>query len=185
MNEGCLEAVEKGEADAASNDLINLRLMRKSSRRPDRYRIVDIGDRFEPKPYGVAIKKGDQVLVGLLNEAIESLQATGDIEKALERSMGDKEFLEDILQEFVKGMPEQIEALETAVSGGDGESIAQQAHTMKGASANLGADEMAAIALKLEQMGKESDLKGARRAIDELGKELQRIKDFAAGGIYT
>ncbi len=108
-----------------------------------------------------------------------------DIEKALERSMGDKEFLEEILQEFVSSMPQQLEALETAVTGGDGESIAHQAHTMKGASANLGADDMAAIALKLEQMGKESDLSGARQAIDELGKELQRLKDFSAGGIYT
>ncbi len=54
---------------------------------------------------------------------------------------------------------------------------------MKGASANLGADDMATIALKLEQMGKESDLNGARTAIDKLGKELQRLKDFVAGGI--
>ena len=108
-----------------------------------------------------------------------------DIEKALERSMGDKEFLEEILKEFVSGLPEQLEALETAVTGGDGESIAHQAHTMKGASANLGANDMAAAALKLEQMGKESNLNGAREAIDALGKELQRLKDFTAGGIYT
>ena len=31
-----------------------------------------------------------------------------DIEKALERSMGDKEFLEEILQEFVRSMPQQL-----------------------------------------------------------------------------
>ena len=92
--------------------------------------------------------------------------------------------MEEILKEFVSGLPQQLEALETAVTGGDGESIARQAHTMKGASANLGADEMSAIALKLEQMGKESDLNGARRAIDELGKEMQRLEDFTAGGIY-
>jgi polar amino acid transport system substrate-binding protein len=84
LNKECLDAVEKGQADAASNDLINLQLMQMSSGRPDRYRIVDFGDRFEPKPYGVAVKKGNQVLVAVLNQAIENLKANGDIDRILE-----------------------------------------------------------------------------------------------------
>ncbi len=87
LNAGCLEAVAKGEADAASNDLINLKLMQKNSGQPDRYKIVDIGDRFEPKPYGIAVKKGSQSFVDLLNKVIESLKANGDIDKVLEENI--------------------------------------------------------------------------------------------------
>jgi len=87
LNAGCLEAVAKGEADAASNDLINLTLMRKDSDHPDQYAIIDIGDRFDPKPYGIAVKKGNQSLVDLLNKAVESLKANGKIDTMLDENI--------------------------------------------------------------------------------------------------
>ncbi len=87
LNDECLEAVEKGEADAASNDLINLRLMQKGSDRPDQYTIIDTGDRFDQKPYGVAVKKGNKSLVDLLNKAIETLKANGDIDRLLDDNL--------------------------------------------------------------------------------------------------
>ena len=87
LNAGCLDAVAKGNADAASNDLINLELMRRRAKRPDRYRIIDIGDRFDPKPYGVAVKKGNHALVALLNAAIESLKTSGEIDRLLNESL--------------------------------------------------------------------------------------------------
>lgn len=80
---GCLEAVAKGEADAVSNDLINLMLMQKNSGRPDQYEIIDIGDQFDEKLFGVAVKKGSASLVDLLNRAIESLKASGEIDRLL------------------------------------------------------------------------------------------------------
>jgi ABC-type amino acid transport substrate-binding protein len=65
----CLEAVAKSEGDVASNDLINLTLLRKVWPSPSQYEIIDIGDRFPPKPFAVAVKKGHQSLVELLNQA--------------------------------------------------------------------------------------------------------------------
>ncbi|MFL9829054.1 transporter substrate-binding domain-containing protein, partial [Rhodoplanes sp. SY1] len=67
LSAGNVEAVAKGEADAASNDLINLTLMQRGADRPDRYEIIDIGDRFDPKPFGVAVKKGRPTLVARLD----------------------------------------------------------------------------------------------------------------------
>ena len=83
LSAGNLEAVAKGEADAASNDLINLTLLQKGAAHPDQYEIIDIGDKFEPKPFGIAVKKGNQALVDLLNQAIESLKTNNEIEKLL------------------------------------------------------------------------------------------------------
>jgi len=84
---GNLEAVAKGEADAASNDLINLTMMLRASDHPERYEIIDIGDRFDEKPFGVAVKKGRQSLVGLLNQAITALKASGEIDRLLKVNM--------------------------------------------------------------------------------------------------
>ena len=77
----------KGEADAASNDLINLTLLQKGAAHPDQYEIIDIGDKFEPKPFGVAVKKGNQALVDLLNQAIESLKTNREIERLLHEAI--------------------------------------------------------------------------------------------------
>ncbi|NVO17889.1 MAG: transporter substrate-binding domain-containing protein [Rhodoplanes sp.] len=84
---GNLEAVARGEADAASNDMINLTLMRKRAEHPDHYEIIDIGDRFDPKPFGVAVKKSRPALAARLNEAIESLKARGEIKDLLDAAL--------------------------------------------------------------------------------------------------
>ena len=83
---GNLEAVAKGEADAASNDMINLTMMERACDRPDLYEIIDIGDRFDEKPFGVAVKKGSHSFVDLLNRAIEALKAAGEIERLLNKN---------------------------------------------------------------------------------------------------
>ena len=87
LNAGLLEAVEKGEADAASSDLINLMLMRKYAAHPEQFDIIDIGDRFPEKPYGVAVKKGQWAFVAALNGAIESLKQHGEIDRLLHRNI--------------------------------------------------------------------------------------------------
>jgi len=83
---GNLEAVAKGEADAASNDMINLTMMERACDRPDLYEIIDIGDRFDKKPFGVAVKKGSHSFVDLLNRAIEALKGSGEIERLLNKN---------------------------------------------------------------------------------------------------
>jgi polar amino acid transport system substrate-binding protein len=89
LSAGNLEAVAKGEADAASNDLINLTMLQKGADDPDQYEIVDIGDRFEQKPFGVAVKKGSHALLGRLNQAIESLKVNNEIERLLNDAIAD------------------------------------------------------------------------------------------------
>lgn len=87
LSAGNLEAVARGEADAASNDLINLTLLQKGAAHPDKYEIIDIGDKFEPKPFGIAVKKGDHALVDLLNQAIEILKTNKEIERLLHEAI--------------------------------------------------------------------------------------------------
>ena len=84
---GGLEAVAEGRADAASNDLINLTMMQKGCGRPDQFELIDLGDRFDAKPFGVAVKKGRQSFVDLLNQAIASLAAAGEIDRLMTQNV--------------------------------------------------------------------------------------------------
>lgn len=84
---GNLEAVANGEADAASNDMINLTMMHRASDHPERYEIIDIGDRFDKKPFGVAVKKGNHPFIDLLNRAVEALKAAGEIDRLFNKNL--------------------------------------------------------------------------------------------------
>ncbi|GJE44214.1 transporter substrate-binding domain-containing protein [Methylobacterium soli] len=87
LSAGNLDAIDKGEADAASNDMINLTMLRAGSAHPERYSIIDIGDRFDPKPFGMAVKKGDRTLLCFLDQAIESLKVYGKIDRMLDNAL--------------------------------------------------------------------------------------------------
>lgn len=82
-----LEAVADGTADAASNDNINLLLMRKHSTDPERFEILDIGDHFDPKPFGIAVRKGNRILVDALNRTIARFEADGRLKNLLARAL--------------------------------------------------------------------------------------------------
>jgi|APTNR8051073442_1049403.scaffolds.fasta_scaffold03060_8 putative glutamine transport system substrate-binding protein len=84
---GGVQAVVKGEADAASNDDINLHRMHKNLAHPEEFEVIDIGDHFDPKPFGIAVKKGNQELVNALNTIIEKLDADGKIAKLARESI--------------------------------------------------------------------------------------------------
>jgi ABC-type amino acid transport substrate-binding protein len=87
LSAGNLEAVDMDEADAASNDMINLTMLQRAAAHPEQYVIIDIGDRFEPKPFGMAVRKGNHTLVELLNQTIESLKANNRITRLLEDAL--------------------------------------------------------------------------------------------------
>lgn len=88
MEAGGVEAVVKGGADAASNDDINLKRMHKSLAHPEDYEVIDIGDHFDEKPFGIAVKKGNRELVEFLNKTITKLDASGRIKQFADKSMG-------------------------------------------------------------------------------------------------
>ena len=87
LSAGNLAAVEAGEADAASNDMINLTMLRMGSGRPDDFTIIDIGARFDPKPFAIAVRKGSPGFVGLLDKAIGELTDDGTIQALLDAAL--------------------------------------------------------------------------------------------------
>lgn len=84
---GTFEAVVKGEADAAVSDFINLELLRKASGTPGQYDLIDLSKMFAPKPWAIAVEKGNRLLLDRLNKAIESLKSNGDIDRLLSEAI--------------------------------------------------------------------------------------------------
>ncbi len=105
-----------------------------------------------------------------------------NLNSALERCAGDKEFLNEMLIEFLELASGQIDELKQAIESNDAETLAKVAHSVKGASANLGAEKLSETALKLEKCGKEAQLQEAEKLLNELNNQIKELDEFVKSG---
>jgi two-component system sensor histidine kinase/response regulator len=101
-----------------------------------------------------------------------------DIQIALDRLAGDKELLEEMLEEFIHYAPEQLGKLVEDMKRGDAKAVEAGAHSIKGGAGNLSANAIANLALKLELLGGKGDLAGARTLVDNLRNEFKRLEEY-------
>ena len=85
---------------------------------------------------------------------------------------GDREAVAEILAEFAADAPRQAAAVRDAVAGGDAELVRRCAHTLKGASANVGAGALREVARRLEQAAAAGDLTAAAALVASLQATL-------------
>jgi signal transduction histidine kinase len=89
---------------------------------------------------------------------------------------GDLEAVKTMVEIYRSSRGVQIEAIERAVGAHDGEALRDAAHTLKGSLYSIAAKPAAAVALRLEMLGRKSELEGAPRALDDLRAELDRLE---------
>ncbi|GEM_PF-1078273 len=95
--------------------------------------------------------------------------------EALQR-MGDKEFLADLLQDFVQ-MPElDMEALSASISSSDFNQVEHMAHTLKGASGNLALTAIYQISTVLDDAAKHRNLDLINECFTALKREVERFR---------
>ena len=94
----------------------------------------------------------------------------------LEQLCGDIELARNIVRTFLADLPKRLEAIKGHLRSRDAKSIANQAHTIKGAASAVSAEALAKSALALELAGKAGDLEDARRIFATLQEEFSRLK---------
>ncbi len=106
---------------------------------------------------------------------------TVDREAALERLGGDAELLLETIQSFLEVAAELLGEIREAIASGDPKKTALLAHSVKGIAATLEARKLVAEARRLEVLGSEGDLVGARAAMagfeSELGAVLAALRE--------
>ncbi|MFH0729996.1 MAG: Hpt domain-containing protein [Pseudomonadota bacterium] len=76
---------------------------------------------------------------------------------------------------FMEDIPRQIAALKGYLKAADASGAERQAHTIKGASANVGGDALAAVAFKMEIAGKAGDLGAVKARMAEMEAQFDRL----------
>ena len=103
-----------------------------------------------------------------------------DMAEILERAGGDMELVMDVAGLFLDECPELLSEMQEAIAQRDSRTLERAAHTLKGSAANLAAKSVSGAALKLEIMGRDSDMTHAEEAYELLKEEVQRLKPVLA-----
>ena len=98
----------------------------------------------------------------------------------LERLGGREEMLGRFIGMFSKNVSGYMELLHSAIELGDGEQIRIQAHTIKGAAANIAAHRVRESAFVLEKCGREGKLDGAAALFEQLTKEIEEFQQMTS-----
>jgi two-component system sensor histidine kinase/response regulator len=90
---------------------------------------------------------------------------------------GDRDAAAEITAEFLKDAPLQVAAFHEAVVAGDAARARRQAHTLKGASANVGAEALRAAAYAAELAYADGPSQEAAGLAERLDTELRRLQE--------
>lgn len=103
-----------------------------------------------------------------------------DWDGLLQRLMGDEDFAKEIIDDFLKQIPDNLFALKDALNKKDLRLVKREAHTIKGASGNVGALALQKIAEQIEISGEEKDLVKAGSFVKELDTQWKILKNKLA-----
>jgi HPt (histidine-containing phosphotransfer) domain-containing protein len=88
---------------------------------------------------------------------------------------GDGELMGILAREYESDSTLQLAAMQRALADADTEIFVRSAHTLKGASANLGAAPLAELCARLEQLGRTGALDGAVSLVEAATTELDHV----------
>jgi CheY-like chemotaxis protein/HPt (histidine-containing phosphotransfer) domain-containing protein len=95
----------------------------------------------------------------------------------LARLMDDEDLALTVVDGFLEDVPRQIGALRSYLDAGDVEGSIRQAHTIKGASANVGGELLRAAAFDMEKAAQTGDLSAVRARLPDLQARFARLKE--------
>lgn len=82
----------------------------------------------------------------------------------------------DLVPGFLENRRRDIDKSTEALAKGDFAALAMLGHTMKGAGAGYGFDEITVIGAAMEQAAKQADVDGVRAAINRLSTYLEHVE---------
>jgi PAS domain S-box-containing protein len=140
----------------------------------DRERFIEAGmDDFVSKPFKM------QELVEVVEKYGRKTPVSGiDIDAALPRFDGDKELFQEVRKAYCEDAPRQIEKLNDAIKNNDFCLIERIAHSLKSASAIVGAGLVQSMAERIEQRARDKKIDEICMYYEELKKEMDKIPDL-------
>jgi HPt (histidine-containing phosphotransfer) domain-containing protein len=90
-----------------------------------------------------------------------------------------------VIETFLDDVPKEIQKLRDSLAAGDMALVERQAHSIKGASANVGGEALRAVALEMEHAAKAGDVDRVHACLARLDAEFARLKAAMDRRLHT
>ena len=118
------------------------------------------------------------VAEGAAAESVEGAETpVFDRAGMMARMMGDDQMARVIVGGFLEEMPDQLATLRSCLASGDAAGARRQAHSIKGASANVGGEALRQAALAAEEAGQAGDLDAIMTLVPGLELQFASLKE--------
>ncbi len=112
-----------------------------------------------------------------LPEPLDDAVPVFDRDAFLSRVGDDEDLAREVLEVFVNDVPQQIRRLYEALESGEASVAQRVAHTIKGASANVSAEALRALATEMESAAQAGDLDAVRARAASLEPQLDALRN--------
>lgn len=112
------------------------------------------------------------------NENEKQSDAPLNFSKALNEFDGDKDFLMEVLSDFLSNVEGQIQTIQQAVLEKDFKTIEMHAHSIKGGAANLTATILSEAAGQLEENARSKDMNSISPVFQNLASAYKNLRQF-------
>ena len=102
-----------------------------------------------------------------------------DYARAIEEFDGDKDFLNELLKEFLQITTGKVEILAQGLEKNDIQSVKENAHAVKGGASNLTAMPLSRVAAALENLAKSGNLETGTDLLEDLKLRLEELSQFS------
>jgi CheY-like chemotaxis protein/HPt (histidine-containing phosphotransfer) domain-containing protein len=104
--------------------------------------------------------------------------AIWDLDLLEKRLLFDDELIKIVIDTFVEDIPKQIEKLKHSIEEGNFKGIELIAHTIKGASANIAAEELRLLSEKMEECAVKKDNECLNKVFPKFSESFIRLKEM-------
>jgi len=87
----------------------------------------------------------------------------------------------ELIELFVMSGNADFESLQTGLAEGDADKVMRCAHTIKGASGNLGLADVSDVAKSIEERAMNNELDGLAQTVQTLKSQFEIIQSFVQG----
>lgn len=89
---------------------------------------------------------------------------------------GEDDLIKELIEIYIADAPSYIADISLAVESANAHAMERAAHTLKGSSASLGANLLAAACLEMEKLGRSNSVEGAPELLAHIEREFERAR---------